>query len=45
MHGNFIVNLGGATAADVLSLIDLIQKRAREERDLELEVEVQILGQ
>ena len=45
VHGNFIVNLGGATAAEVLSLIDLIQKRAREERGLELEVEVQILGQ
>ena len=44
LHGNFIVNEGGATAADVLGLIELIRGRARQERGIELETEVMILG-
>ncbi len=44
VHGNFIVNEGGATAADVLSLIGMIRERARQERGIELETEVMILG-
>jgi UDP-N-acetylenolpyruvoylglucosamine reductase len=44
VHGNFIVNDGGATAADVLQLIEFIQKRAKEERGIQLETEVMILG-
>ena len=45
VHGNFIVNEGGALARDVLALIDLIRTRARDERGIELETEVQILGE
>jgi len=45
VHGNFIVNDGGATAADVLGLIAVIQDKARRERGVELETEVQILGE
>ena len=45
MHGNFIVNDGNATAADVLALIDKIKAVAREQRGIELETEVQILGE
>ncbi len=44
-HGNFIVNDGGATARDILDLIELIRSRARQERGLELETEVEILGE
>jgi UDP-N-acetylenolpyruvoylglucosamine reductase len=44
VHGNFIVNDGNATAADVLALIDKIKAVARERRGIELETEVQILG-
>ena len=44
-HGNFIVNDGKATASEVLALIDLIRRRAREERGVELETEVEILGE
>jgi UDP-N-acetylenolpyruvoylglucosamine reductase len=44
-HGNFIVNRGQAKAADVLALIEKIKARAREERGVELETEVQILGE
>ncbi len=45
IHGNFIVNTGGATAADVLALIHDIRERALLQRGLELETEVQIIGQ
>ena len=45
IHGNFIVNEGGATAAEVLELIARIQDVARKERGVELETEVQIVGE
>jgi UDP-N-acetylenolpyruvoylglucosamine reductase len=45
VHGNFIVNDGGATAAEVLELIERIQRVARRERGIELETEVQIVGE
>jgi UDP-N-acetylenolpyruvoylglucosamine reductase len=44
IHGNFIVNDGNATASDVLELIAKIKAVAREQRGIELETEVQILG-
>jgi UDP-N-acetylmuramate--L-alanine ligase/UDP-N-acetylenolpyruvoylglucosamine reductase len=44
VHGNFIVNDGNGTAADVLELIEKIKTVARERRGIELETEVQILG-
>ncbi|MEN3371294.1 MAG: UDP-N-acetylmuramate--alanine ligase [Verrucomicrobiota bacterium] len=45
IHGNFIVNDGGATATDVLELIAKIQETARNKRGIELETEVQIVGE
>ena len=45
VHGNFIVNDGGATAAEVLELIATIQETARAKRGIELETEVQIVGE
>lgn len=44
-HGNFIVNRGKATAREVLELIDAIKAEARASRGIELETEVQILGE
>ncbi|MFQ5804469.1 MAG: UDP-N-acetylmuramate dehydrogenase [Candidatus Methylomirabilales bacterium] len=44
-HGNFIINLGNATAVDVLALIDLMRRRVREEMHVELELEVQVVGE
>lgn len=44
IHGNFIVNSGGAKARDVISLIDMTQKRVLEERGIHLETEVKIIG-
>src|SRR6266478_6411027 len=45
VHGNFIVNDGGATAAEMLELIELIKAVAREKRGIELETEVEIVGE
>jgi UDP-N-acetylenolpyruvoylglucosamine reductase len=44
-HGNFIVNDGTATAREVLALIELVRQRARLERGIELETEVEIVGE
>ncbi len=44
-HGNFIVTGPGTTARDVLGLMELIKQRARTERGVELETEVQIIGE
>lgn len=44
-HGNFIVNDGTATARDVLALIEVIRRTAREKRAIELETEVEIVGE
>src|SRR3972149_6866420 len=38
------INLGGATAADVLALIDLMQRQVREKMQVELELEVRVVG-
>src|SRR5205814_6847847 len=45
VHGNFIVNDGGATASEMLELIDRIKEAARTKRGIELETEVQIVGE
>lgn len=44
-HGNCIVNAGAATARDMLELIELIRRRVRAERGIELEMEVRIVGE
>ena len=43
-HGNFIVNRGGATTEDVLSLIRLVRQKVKETRGIELEPEVKLMG-
>lgn len=43
-HSNFIVNLGGASAADVRGLIELVKVRARDELGITMEEEVKYLG-
>jgi UDP-N-acetylenolpyruvoylglucosamine reductase len=45
VHGNFIVNDGNASANEVLELIQKIKDVARQERGVELETEVQIVGE
>lgn len=44
VHGNFIVNEGNATARDVLELIAFVKETAKAKRGIDLETEVEILG-
>ncbi|HVC39363.1 MAG TPA: UDP-N-acetylmuramate dehydrogenase [Candidatus Dormibacteraeota bacterium] len=43
-HANFICNLGGARAADVLALADVIRQRVQERFGVELELEIIPVG-
>ena len=45
IHGNFIVNTGGAKTADVLALVEQIRDKARAERGIEMEMEVKVIGE
>ena len=45
VHGNFIVNQGGAKASDVLALMEKVRERAKADRGIELEPEVIVLGE
>lgn len=42
-HGNFVVNLGGAMAADVLTLIEQIKEKVYTKIGVEIEEEIQII--
>jgi UDP-N-acetylmuramate dehydrogenase len=44
MHANYIVNTGGATAADVRALIEEVQRRVEREYGTRLETEVKLIG-
>ena len=44
-HANFIENRGGATASDVLELIDLARAQVLDRFGIELETEVRIVGE
>ena len=45
VHGNFFVNHGGATATDVKALIDLARAQVLERFGIELELEVELVGE
>ncbi len=44
-HANFIINLGRATAEEVLRLIEWVEKRVYEEKGIFLEREVKVVGE
>ncbi len=44
LHANFIINLGHATASDVLKLIRIAQERVYRKKDLILDLEVKLIG-
>ncbi len=44
-HSNFILNLGGATAKDITSLIELAQEKIRERTGAEMTPEVAFVGE
>ncbi|MFH1681883.1 MAG: UDP-N-acetylmuramate dehydrogenase, partial [Candidatus Eisenbacteria bacterium] len=45
LHANYIVNEGGATAREVLALIDEVRRRVSEKHGVLLEPEVRIVGE
>jgi UDP-N-acetylmuramate dehydrogenase len=44
-HANFIINLGKATAEEVLDLIERVERRVYEEKGISLEREVRVVGE
>lgn len=44
-HGNIIINLGGATAADVLALIEMVENEVERKLGLRLQREVILAGE
>jgi UDP-N-acetylmuramate dehydrogenase len=45
MHANFLINTGGATAADLEGLGELVRKRVLEKRGITLEWEIMRVGE
>ncbi len=43
-HAGFIINRGGATAADILSLIKHVQARVKAQTGISLETEIRLIG-
>ncbi len=44
-HANFIVNRGGATAADILALMRIVQEKVFRVKGIRLEPEIRIVGE
>ena len=44
-HANFIINLGDATAMDVIHLMEWVEKKVSEEKGVSLEREVKVVGE
>ena len=45
MHANYIVNSGGATALDIIDLVDIAKREVLLRRGMELDMEVKIIGE
>ena len=43
-HCGFVVNKGGATAADVMQLVDDVKKKVKDSSGVDLELEIKTLG-
>ncbi len=44
IHGNFFINHGRSKASDIRALIELVQERVRQHSGVELELEVELVG-
>ena len=42
-HAGFVINKGGATCSDILTLVEQIRERVKSSTGVELELEVKIL--
>jgi UDP-N-acetylmuramate dehydrogenase len=45
VHGNFIVNTGGAGSDDVLRLVEIARRKVYESAGIELELEIRVVGE
>lgn len=45
VHANFFVNQGGATAKDVVRLVELVRDRVKDQFGIELQLEIEICGE
>jgi UDP-N-acetylmuramate dehydrogenase len=44
MHGNFFINHGNTRAADIRALIEKVQKTVKEKQGVDLELEIEFIG-
>ncbi len=44
LHGNFFMNTGGATAADVLALVEYVRAEVGRQFEVEMELEIELVG-
>ena len=42
-HANFIINKGNATCEDILKLVDIIKQKVKEEYNIDLKMEQEII--
>ena len=45
VHGNFFVNHANTKAEDILALIQLVQRKVKEEQGVDLELEIELVGE
>ena len=45
LHGNFFINHANTKAEDIRALIQLVQKTVKEKQDVELELEIELVGE
>lgn len=45
LHGNFFINHENTKAEDIRALIELVQKTVKEKQDVELELEIELIGE
>ncbi|HXF84996.1 MAG TPA: UDP-N-acetylmuramate dehydrogenase [Anaerolineales bacterium] len=45
VHGNFFINHGATKAEDIRALIQLVQKTVKEKQGVELELEIELVGE
>ena len=45
LHGNFFINHENTKAEDIRALIELVQKTVKEQQEVELELEIELIGE
>src|SRR5512144_1176545 len=45
LHGNFFINHGATKAEDIRALIELVMKTVKEKKGIELELEIELVGE